>query len=164
VNASSDLAVLGRVATSLVVVVVLAVLAARLARKAGTRGDGIGLRVLDRTGLSREAAVAVVEVAGRGLVLGVTARGVAVLTELDADELAAARTSATAPARSVRTTVVEGVTVRPRPGTPPVAAARATRVTRPAGPAGAAGSGSVLDPRTWRQGVEALRELTVRRG
>jgi hypothetical protein len=26
------------------------------------------------------------------------------------------------------------------------------------------GTGSVLDPRTWRQGVEALRDLTARRG
>jgi hypothetical protein len=35
---------------------------------------------------------------------------------------------------------------------------------RVASPPVAAGTGSVLDPRTWRQGLEALRDLTARRG
>ena len=89
-SAADDLAVLARVTASLVVVVALAVLAARFARKAGVRGSGAGLRVVDRTGLSREASVAVVEVGGRGLVVGITAQGVSLLTELTAAELAAA--------------------------------------------------------------------------
>jgi hypothetical protein len=42
------------------------------------------------------------------------------------------------------------------------------RVTRaPTGTRAAAkplpGTGSVLDPRTWKQGIEALRDLTTRR-
>jgi flagellar biogenesis protein FliO len=40
------------------------------------------------------------------------------------------------------------------------AVGKSRAVPRPAPPA----SGSVLSPRTWRQGIEALRDLTVRRG
>jgi flagellar protein FliO/FliZ len=162
VSAADDLAVLARVTASLVVVVALAVLAARFARKAGVRGGGAGLRVVERTGLSREASVAVVEVGGRGLVVGVTSQGVSLLTELTAAELAAATSP---PAALVPPSVdlpagAEGprrIVVRPEP--------RALG-SRPGGNAVTAfpGTGSVLDPRTWRQAVEALRDLTARRG
>jgi flagellar biogenesis protein FliO len=141
-SAADDLAVLGRVTLSLVVVVVLAVLVARVARRAGASGGGAGLRVVDRTGLTREASVAVVEVAGRGLVLGVTSRGVSVLAELTSDELASATATASPDAAGARRIVVESS----MPG-----------LQRP--PA----TGSALDPRTWRQAVEALRDMTARR-
>ena len=166
-NAADDLAVLARVTVSLVVVVALAVLAARFARRAGVRGGGAGLRVVERTGLSREASVAVVEVGGRGLVVGVTAQGVSLLTELTAAELAAA-TSLTG---STDGDAVEGslewtepsrrVVVRtetPPWGTRPDGN-RADRSQRTA----IRGTGSILDPRTWSQAVEALRDLTARR-
>jgi len=147
VSAADDLAVLGRITLALIVVVALAVLAARLARRAGLRGPGAGLRVVDRTGLTREASVAVVEVAGRGLVLGVTARGVTLLTELEPDQLAAATERAAAePVEASRTTTPRRIAVRSS-GT----------VARPQG------TGAVLDPRTWRQTVEALRDVTARR-
>lgn len=161
-NATDDLAILARVAASLVVVLALAVLAARFARRAGVRGGGAGLRVVERTGLSREASVAVVEVAGRGLVLGVTAHGVSLLTELEPGQLdaaaAAASEASAAAAASARTSSRSGLGVSD--------AARLQRlVVRTGGPATPAvqGSGSVLDPRTWRQAVEALRDLTARR-
>ena len=167
VSAADDLAVLGRVTLALIVVVALAMLAARLARRAGVRGAGAGLRVVDRTGLTREASIAVVEVAGRGLVLGVTARGVTLLTELDADQMEAATTTATTtaaagpsngmPARTAfgRTTGTAGLVASEGP--------RRILVHSPAETPRPQGTGSVLDPRTWRQTVEALRDLTARR-
>jgi flagellar biogenesis protein FliO len=139
VNAGEELALFARVVGSLVVVVVLAVLAARVTRRTGVRGGGAGLQVVERAGLTREASVAVVEVAGRGLVVGVTAQGVALLTELEPGALEAYRPQQDA--------------ARAKPGRP-------VRAVAPAGPAG---SGSPLDPRTWKQGVEALRDLTARR-
>ena len=156
-SAADDLAILARVTASLVVVVALAVLVARFARKAGVRGGGAGLRVVERTGLSREASVAVVEVGGRGLVVGVTAPGVSLLTELTAAELAAAASQAeSAPMSSsgVLAEEAEGprrIVVRSGP------AALGSRTP------GIRGTGSVLDPRTWHQAVEALRDLTARR-
>jgi flagellar biogenesis protein FliO len=142
-SADGDLMTVLRVLASLVVVVVLVVVAARLARRAGVRGGGVGLRVVDRVGLTRETAVAVVEVAGRGLVLGTSAHGVTVLAELDPAQLAAA--------------------VGERGRTPGPAKVTTTRVVAPRA-AATAGTGAALDPRTWRRGVDALRDLTVRKG
>jgi len=141
VNPTSDLAMLARVTASLVVVVVLALLAARLARRASVRGPGVGLRVVDRVGLSREAAVAVVAVAGRALVLGITAQNVTVLTELDPEASAEL--------------------LAPPPGGKRVAGG--SDLLTGELPARSRGTGSVLDPRTWRQGLDALRDATARR-
>jgi flagellar protein FliO/FliZ len=169
VSAADDLALLARVTASLVVVVALAVLAARFARKAGVRGGGAGLRVVERTGLSREASVAVVEVGGRGLVVGVTAQGVSLLTELTAEELAAASSLAassgslsasedaadgTEGTRRIVVESPEGPSWGTAPDRPRAGRSRQTAIR---------GTGSVLDPRTWSQAVEALRDLTVRR-
>jgi len=141
VNASDDLQLLGRVTISLVVVVLLAVIVARLARRAGVRGPGVGLRVVDRVGLTREASLAVVEVGGSALLLGVTAQSVSVLSTLDAAVL----TESQAPTPEPSTPSASS--------TPSVARAQVAR----------RGSGAVLDPRTWRQGLEALRDVTARR-
>jgi flagellar biogenesis protein FliO len=154
-SAADDLAVLARVTVALVVVVALAVLAARLARRAGVRGQGIGLRVVERAGLSREASLAVVEVAGRGLVLGVTAHGVTLLTELEPGQLDAATTAAaTGTEATAGTAAASGGAGAVRRV---VVHAPAAHGARPRG------TGSVLDPRTWRQTVEALRDVTARR-
>jgi flagellar protein FliO/FliZ len=164
VSAADDLAVLARVTASLVVVVALAVLVARFARKAGVRGGGAGLRVVERTGLSREASVAVVEVGGRGLVVGITSQGVSLLTELTAAELAAATPPSPSPASvSPSGAVLAGtesprrIVVRPQPRALGTRPGRSPATAFP-------GTGSVLDPRTWRQAVETLRDLTARRG
>lgn len=132
-NTADDLALLGRVVLSLLVVTMIAVLLARFVRRSGVRGPGAGLRVIDRVGLSREASLAVVQVGEAALVLGITAQSVSLLTTLDAASL-----------RPDRDT----------PGTTPGLDIPGTR---------RAGTGSVLDPRTWKQGLEALRDLTARR-
>lgn len=167
-----------RVVASLVVVLVLALIAARLAKRAGVRGEGAGLRVVDRVGLTRETAVAVVEVGGRVLVLGTGATGVSLLAELDPAEVALARrsgrpepgkvtvTRVVAPGAGPPAPTVPSPTVAGQRAAPPGPRA-AVPVQRPAArPQAAAprGSGAALDPRTWRQGLDALRELTVRRG
>lgn len=143
-NAAEDLLMVGRVVASLLVVVALAAIVARLARRATVRADGVGLRVIDRVGLSREASLAVVTVADRALVVGVTAGGVTLLTELDPSVLEAPEPPA-AQDRDVPSRAYE----------PPLPSRRTAAQQR--------GTGSVLDPRTWRQAVEALRDLTARR-
>ena len=158
-NATSDLAMLARVTASLVVVVVLALLAARLARRASVRGPGIGLRVVDRVGLSREAAVAVVEVAGRALVLGITPQKVTVLTELDAQTSA----ELLAPPPGGRR-VAGGSDLGVALAGGSLAGGSLTGGSLTGEPAvRSRGTGSVLDPRTWRQGLDALRDATARR-
>jgi len=168
-SSADDLAVLARVTASLVVVVTLAVLAARFARKAGVRGGGAGLRVVERTGLSREASVAVVEVGGRGLVVGITAQGVSLLTELTAAELAAATSLAGSSGGDVLEGAVDQAELSRRIVVRPEAPPWGTRPDRTLPGAGRSrqtalrGTGSILDPRTWSQAVEALRDLTARR-
>jgi flagellar biogenesis protein FliO len=152
VSPADDLAVLGRVTLALVVVVALAVLAARVARRAGGAGAGVGLRVVERAGLSREASVAVVEVAGRGMVLGVTPHGVTLLRELAAEDLEVAR----------RDLLEAGSTSSGDPGAGRPGLYRRVALPGTAQP-GRQGTGSVLDPRTWQQALDGLRDLTARR-
>lgn len=135
-NTADDLALLGRVVLSLLVVTMIAVLLARFVRRSGVRGPGAGLRVIDRVGLSREASLAVVQVGEAALVLGITAQSVSLLTTLDAASLPHPD--------------------RDTPGTTPGLDIPGTRRA-------GTGTGSVLDPRTWKQGLEALRDLTARR-
>jgi flagellar biogenesis protein FliO len=72
-----------RVVGGLLVVIALVLISGRLARRHhGLRGSA-GLRVVERIGLSREAHLAVVEVEGQKLLLGVTAHGVTRLAGLD---------------------------------------------------------------------------------
>jgi len=80
-NSADDLALLGRVMGSLLVVLVVLGLITRLVRR--RPGSDLGLRVIDRVGLTREANLTVVEVANRVLLLGVTAQGVTLLVDLD---------------------------------------------------------------------------------
>lgn len=73
-----------RVMCSLTVVFVLLWALARLARRGvGARGTGL-LTVLARQQLSRGSSVAVVKVADRALVLGVSDAGVSLLADADA--------------------------------------------------------------------------------
>lgn len=171
-NAAGDLAMLARVTASLAAVIALAFLASRLARRASLRASGRGIQVVERIGLSREASLAVVDVAGRGLVLGVTAHAVTIVSELTDPEVALLRThrpgaSAARPgapaARPDAAAPRQGeVVVTELPEGAAQTLARLSPGDRPA-PAARPGTGSVLDPRTWRQGVEALRDLTARR-
>src|SRR5664280_2506530 len=68
------------------VVVAIALLAARLGRRGGGRASGVDLKVVERIGLTREAAAVVLEAGGRRLLLGVSAHGVTMLADLGQDE------------------------------------------------------------------------------
>jgi flagellar protein FliO/FliZ len=208
-NAAEDLAMVARVVASLIAVVALAGLAARMARRSTRRSAGAGPVVVSRLALSREASLAIAEVDGRRLVLGVTSHAVSLLADL----------ATPAPAGATRSTPQDGSADEAAPAFPPDPAERGLRVVglprreispgldlttsgdlagalralapgsssdlsgvraasrhrraRPVPAAsgsvpGASGSvpaafGSVLAPSTWRQGVQALRDLTVRR-
>jgi flagellar biogenesis protein FliO len=188
-SGAADLVMLARVTGSLVVVVLVALLVARLARRAGARGGTGGVRVLDRVGLSRETAAVVLEVGDRTLLLGVGPTQVTVLADLTDPGAGPVRPAAAlpsvlgevldaepAPADSAAVAKIPAPrsTVRTRDGattavvtTAPLSR-RALRQARGRGrlavPPTRRGTGSALDPRTWQQGLEALRDLTARRG
>jgi len=76
-----------RLVFSLAVVVGLLLLCARVASRRFTGKHSSLVKVLHRQPISRNAAVSVVDVGGRVLVLGTTDQGVRLLTELDASAL-----------------------------------------------------------------------------
>ena len=141
-SATNELMLLARVGLSLLVVLGIAVLLARYARRAGLHGQGAGLRVLDRTGLSRDASLAVVEVGGKALLLGVTPHKVSVLSELDPTSLVPIQTTATPSDRPPET--------RRCPADQDADRKPTWR--------------SALSGETWRLALDALRDLTKRRG
>jgi flagellar protein FliO/FliZ len=130
------------------------VVARTSARKMG--GSRALLRVHGRQSLSRTASVAVVEVGGRVLVVGVSDGGVRLLTELDPEEIAQpatglvdVATSSAEPADPFRT------------GPSPAPAGRAARhaAGRHAVPTSALG-GSLLSGQTWKQAWSAATART----
>ena len=127
-------------------------------RTAGTRGRvrQASVTVVGRQSLSRHSSVAVVEVEGRRLLLGVTDQGVSLLTELEqaAPAAAAARTEID-PAELADHVGLEPDTsdIHPTP------AARTPAVPTPRNPL----EGSILDVTAWRQAVVAVQERTIRR-
>ncbi|HEX3003064.1 MAG TPA: flagellar biosynthetic protein FliO [Angustibacter sp.] len=149
---------LGRVVLSLVVVLVLLWVAARVLRKNQRRSmQGVEVDVLARQPLAQRASVAVVQVGDRALVLGVTENRVELLSE--------------APLASVLTasSLVEPPTPDAEdeaPTSPASSASPANPVTlvhqrKPAAVGGIAGS--ALSPATWAKALDAVREMTVRR-
>jgi flagellar protein FliO/FliZ len=125
-----------RIAFSLLVVLALMWGLAKVARRPlARRGAGTGLAVLSRQQLTRNSSVAVVQVAGRALILGVTDSQVSMLAEAD---LADVRQEIDEPARR------EAVELAP--------------ARMPAGPL----PGSLLSPHTWVQTLNVVRERTVR--
>ena len=102
----SVVTLLGRLLVSLVVVLALMAVTARLLRRRGLGSSGTSpttrIEVLARQGLGRTSSVQLVRVAGRTLVLGVTEASVSVLGEADPLLLAAeqALTPDAAPPRS----------------------------------------------------------------
>jgi flagellar protein FliO/FliZ len=154
-NATDQLMMLTRVFLSLLVVVVLAVIAARLARRAGMPGGGRGVRVLERVPLNRDASLAVVRLDDRALVLGVTSHTVTVVSEFDSQQVDEIYPEP--PAN------LAGIRIRRLPeGAPDALSRYAPRGAAVPGRPVEGGTGSVLDPRTWRQGIAALREMTTR--
>lgn len=115
------------------------------------------MTVVGRQSLGGKNGLAVVDVDGRRLLLGVGDRGVSLLTELEPEPVA--ETVAEAP-------VVERVELDPAelekslknlaPLSTP--AARKPAVPKPRDPL----EGSILDAATWRQAVVAVQERTLR--
>lgn len=154
-------ALVGRLLVSLAFVLGLMwVLARRVKRPARGKGGRL-IDVLARQQLSRTASVAVVRVMDQALILGITDGQVSVIgeSELEAVEARledvkpartarparAARPNRAAPITDDAAPVADGVTLRKDGAVPrkPLA-------------------GSALSPDTWRQTLDALRDLTVR--
>jgi flagellar protein FliO/FliZ len=143
-----------RVGFSLMVVLGLMWVAARLLRgRLTSRGAGT-LEVLARAQVGRGASVALVRVADRALVVGVTEHGISLLGEpiTDLSSLSASTPDAAVSPDGEAPGLF--ASRRVEPGSSASAAAAA------AGPLG----GSLLSPSTWRQVVQVIRERTVRRG
>ncbi|WP_372594064.1 flagellar biosynthetic protein FliO [Actinotalea sp.] len=140
---------------------------------AGRRARATSLDVVARQSVGQKASVALIEVEGRRLLLGVSEHGVTLLTEvepvpaepqdaaerieLDPEELAALarldELEGLVPEHA-GTTAARTPSTRP---TPP--AARKPAVPTPRNPL----EGSVLSAATWRQAVVAVQERTIRR-
>lgn len=152
-----------RVGFSLFVVLLIMWGIARVARKplAGKSTDVMS--VVSRQQLTRNASVAVVRVADRAMIVGITDAQVSLLGEAD---LAAVQPEQ---AKDKHEEKREQLTLdafldEMATGELTEPAAR-TEITVPAEPAGRAGalSGSALSPQTWLSAVDALRERTARR-
>ncbi len=151
-----------RVGFSFMVVIGLMWVMARVFRgKLGVRSAG-SLEVVARQQVGRGASVAIVRIADRAIVVGVTEHAVTMLgdpisdhSSLDPSEPATADTAQTesGEVRDVRDVFaarrsLTGTTSAPAPSSIPTGKL----------------SGSVLSPATWRQAMQVLRERTVRRG
>ena len=133
-----------RVIFSLAVVVGLLLLVARFAGRRFQGKAGSGIQVLQRQQLSRGSSVALVDVAGRVLVLGMTEHQVSLLTELDPLELKGLE-----PAPPAETTPPVSTGSTSGPGS-----ANGGRHT--ATPTTGALAGSVLSTQTWRAAFQAV--------
>src|SRR3954470_15550286 len=122
-------------------------LLARATRKKvrGRRGDTVS--VLSRQSLSRGSSIAVVKVANRALVLGVTETQVTLLGETDLAALERAEETV-----ERRDAVSPEAVDEPKP----------VAVPAPALGRGSVLDGSLLSGKTWRSTVDFLRERSVR--
>jgi flagellar protein FliO/FliZ len=166
-----DTVLLGlRVALSLAVVLGLIWFAGRRLQGSATvrKQRTVPLSVLGRQSLGKGAAVALVEVAGRVLLVGVGEQGVSLLTEVDVPAAPDAGTTGERPAEirepidlSALAGTADDVVV---PRVPQPHDDGATRMSRRAGAAeGGALAGSALSPDTWRRAVDAVQRRTARR-
>lgn len=156
---TDSFALMLRLGFSFTIVLLLLWVCARVLRSkvAGRPGDGV--EVLARTQLGRGASVAVLRVADRALVLGVTERGIVQLGEPITDLAAFAGQAAADPPTASPAGIAPGRALEPvvRPGRRGRAAAPVARTPGPLG-------GSILSPATWSAALDVLRERTVRRG
>jgi flagellar protein FliO/FliZ len=139
-----------RIGISLIAVLGLMWLLARMARKPLGKRASRAVGVLGRAQLSRHASVAVVKVGDRAFVVGVTDSRVSLLGETDPEVL----DPPVAGPLSTRTAVDVPAGVPVEPGDTPY-----VRPARTTGPL----SGSALSPKVWGQALDVLRERTVRR-
>ena len=152
-------ALLLRVGFSFSLVLLLMWGAARALRSCTSGRPTDTCEVLARTQLGRGSNVTVLRIGDRALVLGVTERQITQLGEPITDLTALRAEKLIREALSPDSLTDEPVPVRP---------ARARRAITPSAPEATAGqgalAGSILSPATWRLGMDALRERTVRRG
>ena len=141
-----------RITLSLAAVLGLMWLLARAARKPLKARAAGAVAVLARQQLSRNASVAVVRVADRALIIGVTEAQVSLLAETDL----ASMTEALEPATAVSRTPVDLTADESEP-------APAAIVTDLGGRRAGALTGSALSPATWKQAVDVLRDRTARK-
>lgn len=134
-----------RIGFSLLVVFGLLWGLAKVARRGGIvrRGSG-SLSVLNRQSLSRNSSVAIVQVADRALILGVTDAQVSLLGETDLDAFGHAQLPRHDPPAEVA-------------GVPPVV--HPTVLPHHGGKL----DGSLLSPRMWTSTLDFLRDRTTRR-
>jgi flagellar protein FliO/FliZ len=163
----ASVALVGRLLLSLAVVLGLMWLIARRMRRSGGRAkNGKLIEVLSRQQLTKASSVAVIRILDQALIVGVSDGQVAVLGQSDLDAVQEVLDAEPArPARPVRTTA--RVAGRTAPAPPARTSGAARRQAALAGletdPRSGRLSGSALSLSTWRQSVDALRDLTVRR-
>ena len=138
-----------RMVISLAVVLCLLFVVARFARRGRPRGDGPDMTVISRCTVGAKAAVAVVQLGGRALVVGVTEHSVTLLSETAVSDLVAVEPDVPATDPTGDGVVVRRVVIDSAPGR------RESKQGKLAG--------SALSPDTWRRTVESVRDLTVRR-
>ncbi|KUL26009.1 flagellar protein [Actinoplanes awajinensis subsp. mycoplanecinus] len=131
-------------------------LARALRRPFGGRGHG-PLTVLNRQQLSRGAAVAVVKVSDRALVLGVTDQQISYLGEAELDMFEPEPVEHRDHLLIEPSELIEPDMILP--GRHPAAQTGPSIHEEHHGPL----DGSILSPRTWRSTLEFLRERTTRR-
>ena len=147
-----------RIGFSLIVVFALMWGIAKVVRKPLSGRGGELLTVVARQQMSRGASVAVVQIADRALIIGVTENQVTLLAETDlaALELSQAEPVRRSPVRLLpdgdKPVLVPDLDEAAAPRT---AARRATPSGRFAG--------SALSPQTWSATIDFLRERTVRK-
>ena len=105
-------------------------------RKRAPTVRGLPVHVVSRTQLAKRSSVVVLAVGDRRLLVGVTGQAINLLGEVDVPQ------EDTQPAESRTMLVIDDQLVEPAAAEPL--------------------SGSILSPATWRQGVGALRDRTVR--
>jgi flagellar protein FliO/FliZ len=159
-----------RIGFSLLIIFGIMWLLAKVARKPLAGRAGGALAVIGRQQLTRGASVALVRVADRTLIVGVTENQVTLLGETEESTLvrpAAQPVEVREPVALVDTTAsgpaAPGLTSeeRARREGGALEAMRPARAER--AQSGTALDGSLLSPRTWSQTVAFLRDRTVRR-
>jgi flagellar protein FliO/FliZ len=163
-------AAIARTSISLVAVLGLLYLISRwLRRRQGGVAGGADFAVLAKQSLGAKAAVALVQVGDRALVVGVSDAGVSLLGETDVaavfkEPAAPAEDGGSAQDTAVETTgSSEDVAAQPNAGERYVRKDGETIAVKTARHASPGVSGSALSPATWTKAVDVLRERTTRR-
>ncbi|MGV8967681.1 MAG: FliO/MopB family protein [Cellulomonas sp.] len=146
----------------------------RLSGASGMRKPrSVPMTVIGRQSLGKGAGIALVEVAGRVLLLGVGDQGVRVLTEIDVPAVAepivavterAALLAADRPLVLREELDLESLATDPAVVTDPVVLARLAGLAATSSAHGASAlHGSILSRDTWRRAVDVVQQRTVRR-